>query len=203
MDEIIDREITPSQVGYDERDANYYFEKFDLGKGGGLLRGKKVLDIGAGQSDFSSTINSQFGEGTVIRIDASYQDKKPTSKVGAITGVSQNIPFPDNQFDEVLLSWSAPYWTRNPREVIKEAIRVAKPGGNVRIRPAEIIKGKYLVNPLKPTKLTRLNPHQEEEGREYYYTVIITKPNTIQEEDKEIETLLKLLDFSPGNKYIK
>lgn len=198
MEDNVEKALLDSKTGFNERNSDYYFEKFDLGKYGEKLIGKKVLDIGAGRSDFANVSNSMYGKGTVIRIDYSYTEDMPKSGDNATAGLAQKLPFSNNQFDEVLMSWSASYWTRNPQEVIKEAMRVTKPGGNLRIRPALLQKDKYLENYFHPTKFTQLKPIQEEEGREFYYTVIITKPNKLEEVNKEINRLLTFLNFSPG-----
>lgn len=48
-----------------DRDAKFYFDVFDYGEKGEKIAGKKILNIGAGDSNFSSAVRS-MGVGTVV-----------------------------------------------------------------------------------------------------------------------------------------
>lgn len=192
-------EIRLSETGYNKRDAQYYFDMFRLGENGEELIGKKVLDVGAGESNFADVVNSRYGKDTVSRIDPSFDDNTSNRSAGVFHGIANAIPLDDKSFDEVLASWSL-YWVKSDLDSsLAEMLRVTKDGGRVKIRP--VLFKQFVRDPLKLSELTSLHPFQEENG-EYYYTVEIHKDEKASSERlvKEIETLTKYLDFAPGNK---
>ena len=202
MDREAINEIRASRTGYNERGAEYYFKVFNLGENGEAVKGRRILDVGAGQSNFADTVNSLYGENTVVRVDPFYPENPPTNVNGAVTATAQVLPFRDEALDEVLALWSV-YWVKHDLDkALQEMLRVTKRGGKVKIRPA-LVK-KFMPNPLELSDLIHLYPFQEP-SREYYYTAEIDKNDQATEERlaQEIKKLTEFLDFSPGNKTLQ
>lgn len=104
------------------------------------LKGKKILDVGAGDSEFVQKARG-FGA-NVIRLDPGYSDLRctPVDTQGTVTGIAQDLPFGDNVFDETIVSYSF-YWILTHREdAMLEMIRVTKPEGKIKIHPADPLK---------------------------------------------------------------
>ena len=173
--------------------VEFYFEKFDLGINGEKLRGKKILDLGSGQSNFAETFNNKPElNATVVRLDAKYSDIKPSYLEEAVTGAAQFLPFADNSFDEVLASYSI-YWIKDKlQQALTETIRVTRPGGMMQIYPVSVI-GTQSLEGIPQTSVD-YKEGEEESG----YTLTITKdPNLTKEQWEEaVKGLCQKIDFS-------
>lgn len=104
------------------------------------LKGLRILDVGAGLSDFATTA-ANFGA-EVIKLDGKYTKTLGSpellteeKKENAIGGIVQLLPFKDNSFDEVI-SLCGLAWVKTGRvRALWEMIRVAKPNGRIKIYP--------------------------------------------------------------------
>lgn len=108
------------------------------------LEGKSVLEIGAGcgvthivwTKRFNidgSAVEPEgegFGDSAAIARDLVAANGLDPSKIIGATG--ENLPFEDNHFD-VVYSSNVLEHTADPAKVLREAIRVVKPGGTVQI----------------------------------------------------------------------
>lgn len=102
-----------------------------------FFSGKKVLDVGAGNSTLASQIEGKKVNAQVVSIDIDPE----ALKGGAGDRVRANaefLPFRSGEFDTVLCTWSLPYWANSPKQVnrsFREIKRVAKVGGYILISP--------------------------------------------------------------------
>jgi len=118
------------------RNFQHYVTVFGYGEDGTRLAGLDVLDVGAGDSDFAQTVNeSETIGGLVTRVDPKYKEQPPLYGELAEAAFVQNLPFPDDSFDEVISSWALFYLTEGSREAFREMLRVVRPGGKVKIFP--------------------------------------------------------------------
>lgn len=114
----------------------YYLEVFDLKEKD--LIGKKVLDIGEGDSNFAAVCEER-GLAKVFALDAGYANKPPVYTHRKLAGAVQALPFKDGSFDEVISSYLM-MWVRKDRaRAIKEMLRVTGANGRVLIHPAHPI----------------------------------------------------------------
>jgi len=125
----------------------------DLGLNVRSLRGKAVLDIGAGYGKFQEECQ-ELGI-PVIALDPVYRNPKKVSECfeaylkvarnrrNKIVGINETLPFRENSFDVVLSNCSSFHYLylnypRNRRyemakEMFEEIIRILKPSGEARI----------------------------------------------------------------------
>jgi ubiquinone/menaquinone biosynthesis C-methylase UbiE len=96
----------------------------------GLLKGRKVLDLGCGSGIFTKKI--QRSGGKVVGLDRSKvlleiaREENPT--IPFIQGSALKLPFPQGRF-EIVSSNLLIHYFRNLSNVFKEVARVLKPGG--------------------------------------------------------------------------
>lgn len=117
-----------------------------------------ILDLGCGPGTITRGFCAHVPQGQVIGMDASEsvisqaresaaseQDKYPnlTFRVGDIT--AGDLPFEDNSIDVVYTSQTL-YHIPSPVAVMKEALRVLKPGGMLAMRESDTL----LWHPLNP-----------------------------------------------------
>lgn len=136
---MIDK-VDLNQVGRDaleaartDRNASFYFHVFDYGSRGEKIAGKKILNVGAGDSNFSSVVNVSGGK--VMDLDAQYAKDPPAQKNNKVAGLAQALPFADETFDETIASYSLYWITTGLDKALLEMLRVTKPGGAVKIYP--------------------------------------------------------------------
>lgn len=103
------------------------------------LRNKQILDLGSGRSFFVDIVNSIYGEtGTrAIALDRFVTDVR-VGNGSFVQADMRSLPFGRESFDLVTSVWSMNYFADNNNKdslvkALREAIRVAKPGGEVRI----------------------------------------------------------------------
>jgi len=112
----------------------------------------KVLDIGAGEAFFAKYIEEHNLSKQIVSLDESTEGNF-IHKKGAVRGSAELLPFKDGEFDIVISHASVPRalyleLTRENGEelksklfaVLKEMLRVVRPGGQVRFGP--IAEGK-------------------------------------------------------------
>lgn len=100
------------------------------------LRGKEVLDIGAGDANFARIAKAKGIHVTSLEKypEYSYPDGLPTD-IPYIVGSAEQMPFDDQSFD-VIISLAGPpsdvEHIADIERILQEAIRVLKPGGEFR-----------------------------------------------------------------------
>lgn len=118
------------------------------------LSGKRILDVGAGSRGFAHSTVSQGIPAEIYSLEprfailpeqkdslfASYAEYTdiPLVKGKTVAGVAEKIPFADNSFDLVISHFAFPVWSpssKSLRQFYKEAARVTKPGGEIRLYP--------------------------------------------------------------------
>ena len=130
--------IMPSTSGYNLAAADYdkkekYLNSFEKDKLIPLLgdvRGKTILDVGAGTGR-ASVILAKMGA-AVTALDVSEQMlkelKKKNPKVQTVIGDAESLPFPDKSFDAVVAAFLIVH-LKDPTRFFDEAYRVLKDGG--------------------------------------------------------------------------
>ncbi|MGA3150628.1 MAG: class I SAM-dependent methyltransferase [Candidatus Saccharimonadales bacterium] len=121
------------------------------------LRGKRILDVGAGFSIFAREAKEHGAETISLepqdptqRLDMMPEDKaefrKALSRGEIVPGIVQELPFEDGSFDRVFAVLSVPYYLPRVESerilAFDEMVRVLKPGGEIRIFPTQIGGGK-------------------------------------------------------------
>jgi len=111
---------------------------------GGVLRGKKLLEIGSGFGIFNAIARKEYGidawgvEPSGEGFDKTYELSLDILKENGLDGsvikstVGEALPFPDESFD-IVYSTNVLEHVANPKKVLEEAIRVCKFGGIIQI----------------------------------------------------------------------
>ncbi|GAB6947659.1 class I SAM-dependent methyltransferase [Vulcanisaeta sp. JCM 16161] len=103
----------------------------------------RVLSVGCGSGLFEFILRTRYG----IRIEDCVEPSPDMARVAETRGlrvkigVAENLPFPDGEFDTVLLNGVLDYVTDDVKAV-KEAYRVLKPGGHIVVADV-IAEGSY------------------------------------------------------------
>lgn len=100
------------------------------------LQGKKILDVGPGNSNFS-TVAKRYGA-NVVDLDPQPNGKSKSVKV---KGIAQFLPFREETFDDVISSYGIYWVTTGIREALFEMLRVTKNGGRVMVYPVIVKHG--------------------------------------------------------------
>ncbi len=94
-----------------------------------INRKTRLLDLGCGHSDFMKEVYGKTEH--IYGIDS---DKKAIEKnmiiKNKIVGFAEEMPFADNFFDLVILTWVMEHLD-NPNQIFKEIYRVLKPEGKI------------------------------------------------------------------------
>lgn len=89
----------------------------------------KALDVGAGTGFLTRLLTPHFQEVSAIDITEAMLNKIPKSQnLRIFVGEAEKLPFPDNEFDFVC-AYSFLHHLFEPSIVMKEMVRVLKPGG--------------------------------------------------------------------------
>lgn len=102
------------------------------------LEGMRILDIGAGDSEFAEKA-TEFGA-SVVRVDPTYAPthllyERPKDGRRIVAAYAQELPFENGVFDEVIASHSLNWLNTAIPEALAEMLRVTKPWGRVKIAP--------------------------------------------------------------------
>jgi ubiquinone/menaquinone biosynthesis C-methylase UbiE len=102
---------------------------------------KKILDIGAGGAKFAKWAKEHNVSSEIYSLEP-YEELKEKTK--AVRGLAEQLPFADDSFDLVVSNAAIPNIfleqdKNKVRESFLEALRVVKPGGEVRF--AKVAKG--------------------------------------------------------------
>ena len=96
------------------------------------VAGERILDVAAGTGT-SSVALARSGAG-VIALDFSAgmvaEGRRKHKKIEFVEGDAEKLPFPDNQFDAVTISFGLRN-VNEPKVALAEMYRVLKPGGRV------------------------------------------------------------------------
>lgn len=102
----------------------------------GLEPGMQLLDVGAGTGVVSLIAQEMLGEsGLVVAHDPSRGMLREACQRGvrrAVQGLGENLPYPDNSFDRVTMSYALRH-VADLRPLFAEFTRVLRPGGKVLI----------------------------------------------------------------------
>lgn len=118
------------------------------------LQGKTVLDIGCGTGrgaqefarDSSSVVGVDFSFDMLVVASGK---NTPEANCKFIRAMAQKLPFPENSFDVVTtLNFLHLFRLDVQRQMVKEMIRVAKPGGSILLEFDNALHG-IIVGPLK------------------------------------------------------
>lgn len=167
------------------------------------FKNKKILDVGAGNSDFARWAE-KFGA-KVLNLDGKYSSGFfGINEADKVTGAAQYLPFKDKAFDETITSCGILWIKTGMEQALKEMIRVTKPGGKIRISPVEK-RNSYSENSSKLKKLYGLIdlgqgiPMEFIDCREtgHHYSLIINRDTSYSMNQWEcvVSDLTKLLHF--------
>ncbi|RIB28652.1 S-adenosyl-L-methionine-dependent methyltransferase [Gigaspora rosea] len=111
-----------------------------------LLKGINVLDVGCGEGSWVLDTASTYPNSTFHGIDMAEMFPKDTSNYpnvnfSKINVVNDGLPFESNSFDFIHLRFLVQYLTEDDwdNKVLKELIRVLKPGGYLEIMEFDMI----------------------------------------------------------------
>ena len=110
------------------------------------LRGKRILDVGAGSGQFVEALQQKQVASRAVSFSRFKPKRDLSQESGAfIQGVARELPCIDNSFDMVVSMYALPQTAnsfgnhehRLPREeavarVVRECLRVVRPGGEIR-----------------------------------------------------------------------
>lgn len=128
----------PSVSGYNLAAADYdkkekYLNSFEKDKFIPLLgevKGKTILDVGAGTGRTSVVLAKMGAEVTALDVSEEMlkELKNKNSKIEIVVGDAESLPFPDKSFDAVVAAFLIVH-LKDPTRFFDEAYRVLKDGG--------------------------------------------------------------------------
>ena len=132
------RKIMNSTAGYDLAAAGYdkkekYLNSFEKNKLIPLLgevKGKTILDVGAGTGRTSVVLAKMGAEVTALDVSEQMLKEltKKNAKIKTVVGDAESLPFPDKSFDVVVSAFLIVH-LKDPTRFFDEAYRVLKDGG--------------------------------------------------------------------------
>jgi ubiquinone/menaquinone biosynthesis C-methylase UbiE len=127
-----------STAGYNLAAADYnkkekYLNSFEKDKLIPLLgdvKGKTILDVGAGTGRAAAPLAKMGAEVTALDVSEQMlkELKKKNSKIKTVVGDAESLPFPDKSFDAVVAVFLIVH-LKDPARFFDEAYRVLKDGG--------------------------------------------------------------------------
>lgn len=125
--------LQPSAFEAEADDFDAWFDKNRIIFDSELLAEKqflknpgKALSIGVGSGLFASKLGIKYG----VEPAKSMAELARKRGIKVKIGTSENVPFPDEMFDTVLLSTVLSY-AKDPQQSVREAYRLLKPGGHI------------------------------------------------------------------------
>lgn len=119
------------------RTFGVYCQEFNYGPDGERLKGKVILDMGTGDSDFAHESRKR-NLARVVSVDADYGKNPPKDTTDSVAAFVQGyLPFRDGSFDEVVSSYLF-QWLKEEDipKVLAEMLRVTRNYGMIKIYPA-------------------------------------------------------------------
>ena len=119
---------------YDKKEK--YLNSFERGKfiaACGEVRGKKVLDVGAGTGRISRLLAAAGAQVTALDVSPemlAVLSKKSKNKITTAVGDAENLPFPEASFDLVTAAFLIVHF-KDPKIFFSEAYRVLADGGRL------------------------------------------------------------------------
>jgi len=134
--------ILDSKQGYDLAADNYdlmtdYLNSFEKGEIPLILKnvkGKKILDVGAGTGRLSLMLSHVGAEVTALDISAKMLAilKRKNHSIKTVVADAESLPFENETFDLVTAAFFIVHLS-NPKRFFEEAYRVLKPSGELLI----------------------------------------------------------------------
>jgi ubiquinone/menaquinone biosynthesis C-methylase UbiE len=135
--------------GYDKKEK--YLNSFEIGKLLPLLsdlKGKKVLDVGAGTGRVACELFNRGAQVTALDVSEKILDvlKKKNAKIKTVVGEAEILPFEKETFDAVVAAFLVVH-LKDLSRFFDEVYRVLKPGGeflftNINQKEPPIVKTK-------------------------------------------------------------
>ena len=103
-----------------------------------LLRNKKVLDLGCGESGLSKELDDKGVPTDIVSMDMKKESLIKSEVENGVQGAGETLPFSGEKFDLVLATYSLPYWASSEdmiEESLDEMLRVLKKDGILYIAP--------------------------------------------------------------------
>ncbi|MGC9308396.1 MAG: bifunctional hydroxymethylpyrimidine kinase/phosphomethylpyrimidine kinase [Thermoplasmatota archaeon] len=91
-----------------------------------LLHPENAVSIGVGSGLFASHLGIKYG----VEPAEDMAERARKRGISVKIGTAEEVPYPDEQFDTVLLSTVLSY-VKDPQRAVDEAYRILKPGGHV------------------------------------------------------------------------
>lgn len=136
--------LNPAQFAADTLNPSRAIEAADILQRTVSLEGKRVLEIGAGCGVTHIVWSKRYGiEGTAVEPEGEgFGDSAEIARTliaangldpaKIIRATGEDLPFEDNYFD-IVYSSNVLEHTADPAQVLREAVRVVKPGGIIQI----------------------------------------------------------------------
>ena len=105
--------------GLDERDAGLL----------GDLRGRRVLEVGAGSADSSAWVERVGGQVVATDLSAGMLRTAPDPAPPRLQCDARRLPFAADSFDVVFSAYGAVPFVADPEQLFAEVARVLRPGG--------------------------------------------------------------------------
>lgn len=101
----------------------------------GSIDAERVLDLGCGTGQFADSLCDRFPTAGLTAVDlsesmVSYAQRRRNPSVGWLVADAEALPLADQQMD-VIFSNLMIQWCADPRPVLKECLRVLRPGGHL------------------------------------------------------------------------
>lgn len=168
-----ERIIPVTNRTFDEISAAYDLEPGEFEE---VIKDKKVLDIGSGNSTFLAESKKRGINANIASVDIDANALRFSNKNSGVKARAELLPFKDEEFDLVVSTYSLPIWADSPemaRSALLEEVRVVKKGGKIYISP--------IVNILSRPSIK----NSSEKLFRYSY-----RPNPVLEEDESIQKML-------------
>jgi ubiquinone/menaquinone biosynthesis C-methylase UbiE len=115
---------------------------------------KKILDIGAGNAGFAKWAKEHNVSSEIYSLDTRDEMEE---KEKSVVGTADELPFKDESFDLIISACAVPNVTEvdQVEKTLLEAIRVVKPGGEIRL--AKVFEGeRYESQRIKKQELNKV-----------------------------------------------